>query len=484
MFSNWTRAGAAAGILFSAAAMAPGSLANVAISTAQTQNMVCSAGVCTPTATNAVLNVTDLENLLAASNIEITTTGSGVQAGNIELDTPLTWSNSNMLSLDAYQSILIDQPATVSGAGGLSIATNDGGTGGYFGFGQNGQVIFSNLFSPLTINGAAYSLAGNIATLAGDISANPAGNYALANSYDAKEDGTYQNSAIPTEYSGSFEGLGNTISNLSLKGTGDINSPVGLFAELGSGNNLGGNIENISLINVDVKGNGFDAGGLVGVSGGMISGAFVSGSVESESRGGTYLGLLVGVSVGPVTRSGVVGKVSTNREGGVGGLCSACSAVQSYADVQVSAGKNSRVGGLTAGSDGALIACYAIGGVHGGVGSDVGGLVGENTQASTISQSYSTAYAKLSVGLPHGYRGGLIGLDNSPAGNNTSDYWDLDTSHVKHGAGKPKHDPGVTGLTTQQLQSGLPQGFDPTVWAEDPQINGGFPYLIANPPRN
>jgi hypothetical protein len=38
-------------------------------------------------------------------------------------------------------------------------------------------------------------------------------------------------------------------------------------------------------------------------------------------------------------------------------------------------------------------------------------------------------------------------------------------------------------LTSKQLKSGLPAGFDPTIWAEDPKINKGFPYLIANPPR-
>jgi hypothetical protein len=40
----------------------------------------------------------------------------------------------------------------------------------------------------------------------------------------------------------------------------------------------------------------------------------------------------------------------------------------------------------------------------------------------------------------------------------------------------------VTGLTSQQLKSGLPAGFDPCIWAEDKKINNGFPYLIANPP--
>lgn len=111
--------------------------------------------------------------------------------------------------------------------------------------------------------------------------------------------------------------------------------------------------------------------------------------------------------------------------------------------------------------------------------------MGVNADESAITQSFSTATLK--GGIHHGGNaGGLIGVDHSPHGSNTSDYWDISTSHIKHrdrGAGTPKNDPGITGLTTRQLQSGLPKGFDPAVWAEDKKINGGLPYLIDNPPR-
>lgn len=51
------------------------------------------------------------------------------------------------------------------------------------------------------------------------------------------------------------------------------------------------------------------------------------------------------------------------------------------------------------------------------------------------------------------------------------------------GAGDLANDPGVKGLSNTKLQSGLPKGFSPRVWAENPDINGGLPYLIANPPK-
>ena len=91
-----------------------------------------------------------------------------------------------------------------------------GAPGGVSSFGANGHVNFSSLTSSLAINGATYTLVGNIATLASDIATNPSGDFALASSYDAKGDGTYAASPIATTFSGNFEGLGNTIENLTI----------------------------------------------------------------------------------------------------------------------------------------------------------------------------------------------------------------------------------------------------------------------------
>lgn len=55
------------------------------------------------------------------------------------------------------------------------------------------------------------------------------------------------------------------------------------------------------------------------------------------------------------------------------------------------------------------------------------------------------------------------------------------TSGTNVGVGKGSS-AGVKGMTTSQLQSGLPAGFDPAIWAETTGNNGGLPYLLANPP--
>ena len=52
------------------------------------------------------------------------------------------------------------------------------------------------------------------------------------------------------------------------------------------------------------------------------------------------------------------------------------------------------------------------------------------------------------------------------------------------GAGNVTNDPGITGLSDSQLKSGLPKGLSSRIWSENPNINGGLPYLIANPPPN
>jgi len=461
--------------------------AAVTISTAPTLNMNCAGGTCSPTATSANLNVTDLENDLASGNLIVTTTGSGgIQANDIQVGAGVSWVSVNALTLDAYHSINVGAPIAITGGGGLTVVTNDGGTGGIFNFAPGDNVDFYSLSSSLTINGVPYALENSVATLASAIASNSAGNYALANNYNATGDGTYKNAAIPSEFSGSFEGLGNTISNLSIVSK-DIE--VGLFAKTGFGGQSGGSIENIVLQNANVAGKGVVVGALVAVNTGTISGAFASGSVTSSyyRHSGPTVGMLVGANDGPIARSGAAGNptATSKRYAAVGGLTGSNNStiIQSYADCVGSAGEESESGGLTSSNTGSISHSYALGSTHSGYNSDLGGLVGENAEQSTIAQSYSTTAVKDEKSA---YRGGLIGLDYSPPGSNTSAYWDTTTSQVKNrkdGAGKPKSDPGITGLTTTQLQAGLPSGFDPTEWAENPSINGGFPYLINNPPR-
>jgi len=553
-------------------AAASPSPANVTISNAPTANMTCSAGVCAPTAVDAVLNVQDLEALLASGNTTVTTTGAGDQAANIRVNARLTWSVATTLALDAFRSIDVNSKVTIAGTGGISLTTNDGGSGGEFAC-DNGRLQFSNLSSTLTINGTPYTLVNSVASLASAIAANPSGAFAFAMNYNAKKDGTYASSPIQTVFGGSFNGLGNTISNLSINDPTE-DSYVGLFAQITAGAAL----SNVRLVNESVQGGsgsspeaGSFIGGLVGYGGGSIAHSFTSGIVS----GGAYVsvGGLVGLGAISLAASGSSATVSATGLGNAGGLAGGTSAPindsyamgsvtgvgfvgglagfdsgpsvrRSWASATVSSSDSSTyVGGLAginqygtieqSHASGNVTCEFGCGGLvgfeGGGVGGTprisqsfatgsvtssegAGGLVGVN-QLGEISDSYSTettsgqdagglvasnannqdgypsisrCYAAGAVSGTSGSAGGLVGYDQFTS-TMKRNYWDMTTSGItdpSQGAGNVPNDPGIKGLSDKKLKSGLPKGFNPKIWNEDPNINGGLPYLIANPPPN
>jgi hypothetical protein len=178
------------------------------------------------------------------------------------------------------------------------------------------------------------------------------------------------------------------------------------------------------------------------------------------------IGIVAGTSVASING----GLVRLNGNGG--SLISDSYATGSVADTG-SAGVD---GGLVGENAGGIVNSYATGAVKGS--SNEGGLVGIN--GGTISDAYSTGSVS-----GKGFVGGLIGDDASPSGSITDAYWDTTTSSITNldqGAGNIKDDPGIVGLTSKQLRSGLPQGFDSSVWTEKHRINSGFPYLLALPP--
>ena len=461
--------------------------AAVTISTGQTNNVTCGSGVCAPTASNAVLNVNDLETYLASGNLEVTTTGSGgVQANNIVVDAALSWTNANALSFDAYQSIAVYEPVSVQGVAGLSLTTNDGGSGGDLSFPNNGNITFANLSSSLSINGAAYALVNTVKGLAKAVANNPSGDFALASDYDASSDGTYTTNPITTELEGAVEGLGNAISNLTMSTKRQLG---GLFFEI----DFAGAVSDLALDHVKVRSPG-GAGGLAAFNRGEITRCYVTGSV-STFGGRSPAGALAAVNDGTISNSNATASVrggSTSVIGGLvgedGGTISESFAMGSVSDYGNGRGKfsDATIGGLAGESGGKIENSYATGATankRSGSGKAIGGFVGFNNTGQ-INASYSTGRVS-NPNCKNCFTGGLIGVDESKSGSLTSTYWDTDSSGITNpgqGAGTPPNDPGITGLSTSQFQSGLPSGFDPAIWAENPNINKGLPYLIANPP--
>jgi hypothetical protein len=485
--SSAASAAALTALLFAALAASPAE-ATMAISGKATKNVTCTAGVCVATRQFAVLNVNDLATMLASSDV---TVQPGSKAMDVELKVPLSWASASRLTLDAYHSVIIDRTLTVTGPGALTMTTNDGGSGGDLFFNGMGRAIFWDLASSLIINGTSHTLVGNIATLASGIAAHPTHSFALANNYDASVDGTYGSTPIPTTFFGAFDGLGNTISNLTMSTS---SGSLALFAD------TRGRLADLRLTHAHAS-NTSTVGGtaLFAVSGRTLVDDRVSGTISAAccqvggmlvelnnivtrssanvritgtaaTAGGLAAEIQSGVSI---TYSHANGDVTgTMFVGGLVGVTSFKTLgdlIQDYATGNVTGGQFA--GGLVGYFNGHAQNSYATGNVSGPA--TVGGFVGEN-DFHQLDHNYAIGHVQ-----GGGSTGGFAGCDMYPA---SFDYWDTDTAGVTQGVGSCADSDQTIGLTTAQFQSGLPNGFDPAIWAEDPGINNGFPYLIANPP--
>ena len=401
--------------------------AALVISANPTEHVTCASGICKATAKDAVLNINDVTNMLASADLRIQT---GSVARNIVFAAPLNWATSNTLILDARRSIDIKREITDAGQGGLSLITNDGGTAGTLSF-DGGSVVFWGTSNALTINGISFNLVNNIAALASGIAAKPSGNFALSRSYDASIDGTYTAAPIPTTFTGNFQGLGNTISHLTISNTSVTKQRVdlGLFALL----QQTGSIQNVRMTRVKVTGGSqYWISGLVTVSAGYLFGNFVeghfsggysAGALATSNHGkivscraagvigtpGGNNGGLVNYNYGQITNS----SASTSLENGGGGLVgfNYGTISNSHASGAVS-GEGNSSGGLVAymanynGAPVAITNSYATGAVTGSRASYAGGLVGyaDNSGPISITNSHATGDVTASQAA-----GGLVG---------------------------------------------------------------------------
>jgi hypothetical protein len=495
---RWTKALAGAAVVMGAANAAH---ASVEISSAPTSGITCSAGVCAPTAKKAVLNATDLANMLAASDVKVTT-GSG--AVTITVTSSFSWTSASRLTLDAAQNVSFQAPVTVAGPGAVTIVTNDGGSGGQLIFFVNGKLDFWSLTSSLVINGSSYTLVGDVATLAGDVASSPAGMFALANDYTAKPNKKYKGAAIKTPLDGNFDGLGHAISNLRMGDTPCDGTEIGLFSVI----DQSGAVRDLHMDSVHIATKRPHAvGGIAGASSGTIANVWVSGSIATMAGeaghcqgasaggivgGGSFSGAIYNAHSSASVTMGLINIYSNSAAGGLAGFAGHVDL--SSATGIVDAPGATAAGGLAGGAD-TVTRSFATGAAYAGSGgsdSSGGGLVGEG---GNISNSYSLGDPG-SEGCTGGFMGygdhitnsystgtatsGFLGCDG---GSDADDYWDIDSSGTSKGCGDGVDCTGVTGLTDEQLKSALPPGFDKTIWARSKTINNGYPYLIDNPPQ-
>ncbi|MDQ2136789.1 YDG domain-containing protein, partial [Alcaligenaceae bacterium B3P038] len=417
-----------------------------------------------------------LSEFLGSSNITVQSiSGGGGTAGNINVNDTVSWS-ANKLTLNAQNNININAPMRGTGTASLALeygqsavaagnpstyniaATVDLPTGNNLStkLGSNGAVVEYKVINDL---GARFSTTGN--DLQG-INGNLSGNYALGSNIDARSTATPGYGFVPLgqngEFSGKLEGLGHSITGLTMSRS----APVASVANAGMFSTIGANaqVSNLGLVGGSVALNtSFDesdylntygVGTLAGRNRGTITNVWSSGSASNSGMAGysgySRVGALVGVNEGVISRSrasgtatatnswdgakigGLVGvnlsgglivdssssvAVSNTSEGYVGGLVG-----ENYGAIRNSHATGnvtsiSGAGGLVSYSEGIIQDSFATGSVTGVYA--VGGLVGGTNGASRISNSYATGNVTAS-----GYQiGGLVGGNG---GNITNSY--------------------------------------------------------------
>ena len=463
----------------------------------------------TPTAVGATVSATEIVTRLnAGTPVIIHTSAAASGNGDIFLNNALSWSANSTLTFQANRNITIN--ANISAIGntaGLVLTPNTGGGGGSYTLNTGMTITLSGTTPSLTIAGNAYTVINSLGAAGSatgtdlqGMSGNLAGRYALGSDIDATTTSAWNSGAgfMPigdstTNFTGAFDGLGHTITALTVNRP--VTNYIGLFGYCECGNfsqyrdgrwrhnrrssvgglvgwsNSGGTVSN-SYNTGTVTGYkyGDGVGGLVGYNNGgaPISYSYATGAVT----GGGDVGGLVGYNnSGSITKSYSTGNVSGtgNFVGGLVGNTIGTSISYSYATGSVTAGNGSNyAGGLAGNSQGSISYSYATGNVTMGgtfASTYAGGLAGASNQNITYSyatgnvtgvgagstrigglvgDTYQGIYDCYSSGSVTGGAnvGGLVGISS---GSVTSSYWDTQTSGWATSA-------GGTGLTTSQMK--------------------------------
>ena len=237
-------------------------------------------------------------------------------------------------------------------------------------------------------------------------------------------------------FNGVLDGKGFMIKDLYM----NYGEARGIFSTIGSS----GVLKNIVFENAYVRGLGY-VGGITNYNSGLIERCAITGEVHC---GNQQCGGIVGANSGKVSECFVdIHLTGPNYVGMIAG--------HSYGQWEITQIKN----------------CYALGTMS--APSQSGGLVGLN-ENTLISNSYSNVQV-----IGDNANGGLIGWQYS-GGDQQNSYWNIDTSDKLNMCGTlGSNCIDENGLTDDEMkvQSNF-DGWDFTdIWAIDPRLNGGYPYL-------
>jgi filamentous hemagglutinin family protein len=305
-------------------------------------------------ATGGDMSGTQLNTALASNNVTILSSqGAGGSGGDILVNDALSWTSTHTLTLNAFRDIHINADVSATqgtltlyyGQGAVNNSTsavnpsrvhiNDGAVvslsaGNHFNtkLGSDGAETAWTVIT--TLGTAASSDDGTLQGINGRL----AGNYVLGANIDASNTVNWNDGKgfmplsgtnLSGTFSGRFDGLGHSISNLYINRPNDswvgfigINDPNGGAFTWSSFGRPTDNpqIANVRLLNVDITG-----GGTVGAIAGefrsaMIVNVYASGSVQST---GNRIGGLTGNHKQSVILDSI-SEVNVVGSSGVGGL--------------------------------------------------------------------------------------------------------------------------------------------------------------------
>ena len=386
-----------------------------------------------------------LSSSLGSTSVSIATDPSTTGSGDIFVNSAVSWS-ANKLTLSAHRNININANLNGSGTASLALEYGMGASNGVIGgvaasYNVNAAVNLAagpNLSTKLGSSGVLKnytvitSLGAQGSTTATDLQGmqgNLTLNYALGSNIDASATTGWNSNAGfkpvgytsvgATTFTGMFDGLGHTISNLTINRPGTVD--VGLF---GAAANYA-TISNVGLLNGSVVGgagtgsllgtaitasisNSYNTGTVSGAAGtGGLAGVITTGGVSGSYNTGTVSGAagtggLIGVlTTGSISDSYNIAAVTGNAgTGGLAGAMTTGSISNSFSTGNVvgNAGTGGLAGGITTGN---VSGSYTTGNVTGDAGT--GGLAGTVTTGS-ISDSYTTGNVVGAAGT-----GGLAG---------------------------------------------------------------------------
>ena len=352
--------------------------------------------------------------------------GSGTSGnGDIFVNDSVTWS-SHTLTLNAYRNIQITSELYGSGTAKLSLLYGQGAVaaGNTATYAINAPVDLSagsnfstklgsdgalNTYTVITSLGSAGSTTGaDLQGMAGGLG----GKYALGANIDASATSGWNSSAgfnpvgnSTTNFTGAFDGLGHTITGLTInRSSTDF---VGLFGYVGPG----GSVSNVGLMGGSVTG-AQRIGSLVGRNEGTICNAYTS----ATATGTNWVGELVGINYGAGTITNSYAAGTVNGGSWTGGLVGdnqndqvgsgIVHITNSYTAATVHG--TTDTGGLVGYNDGTITNTYATSTVTGVTNS--GGLVGHNLNAGIINSSYASGTVS---GVS--FTGGLVGKSETGA---------------------------------------------------------------------